>query len=286
MNKIDELKEKYEDIKAPEELKENIKKTINAEKKRKSPFKKYAGIAACVGITAIAALNVSPAIVYASADIPILGTIVKIVTFGRYEKQENGYEANIVTPQIEGLLDKNLQDKLNEEFKENANSVISAFEKDVKALKEEFGDKTVHMGIEYNYLVKTDSEDILALDVYMLNTAASSSTVHKFYTIDKKSGELLTLKGLFKEDTDYVSVLSNYIVEEMKRMNKEDGGMFWVDQEEAFEESFKSIKDDQNFYINDDGNIVVCFDKYEVAAGAQGSPEFVIPKDIVKDIIK
>ena len=32
--------------------------------------------------------------------------------------------------------------------------------------------------------------------------------------------------------------------------------------------------------------IVVCFDKYEVAPGSSGSPEFVIPEEIVKDILK
>ena len=60
--------------------------------------------------------------------------------------------------------------------------------------------------------------------------------------------------------------------------------MFWVD-DDVFE-GFEKIADDQNFYINNEGNIVICFDKYEVAAGAQGSPEFVIPEDVVADILK
>ena len=51
-------------------------------------------------------------------------------------------------------------------------------------------------------------------------------------------------------------------------------------------DGFDKIAEDQNFYINDDGNIVICFDKYEVAAGAQGSPEFVIPEKVVADILK
>ncbi|MDY3927926.1 MAG: RsiV family protein [Clostridia bacterium] len=46
------------------------------------------------------------------------------------------------------------------------------------------------------------------------------------------------------------------------------------------------MKEDQNFYINDSGNIVICFDKYEVAAGAQGCPEFEIPKSVVESINK
>ena len=67
--------------------------------------------------------------------------------------------------------------------------------------------------------------------------------------------------------------------------NAEEDGMFWVEDDE-FTEGFKSIKQDQNFYINSDGNLVICFDKYEVAAGAQGSPEFVIPHKVIKNILK
>ena len=144
------------------------------------------------------------------------------------------------------------------------------------------GEDAVHMGVNSDYIVKTDNDNILAIDVYILNTAGSSSTVHSFYTIDKKSGRLLTLEGLFKKDADYVKVLSDYIKQEMKRENEENDGLFELDGEWAF----KGIKKDQNFYINNDGLLVICFDKYEVAAGAQGSPEFVIPNEIIKDILK
>ena len=59
--------------------------------------------------------------------------------------------------------------------------------------------------------------------------------------------------------------------------------MFWVGDTEI--EGFEKIADDQKFYINNDGNIVICFQKYEVAAGAQGTPEFVIPNDVIADIL-
>ena len=98
----------------------------------------------------------------------------------------------------------------------------------------------------------------------------------------KKTGKLLTLKGLFKDGADYVSVLTDYIKGEMARENAENDGLYDLEGDFAF----KQIKPDQNFYINDKGELVICFDKYEVAAGAQGSPEFIIPNDIIKDIIK
>ena len=80
--------------------------------------------------------------------------------------------------------------------------------------------------------------------------------------------------------------ISNYIKGEMKRMNKEEGGYFWVEKDETPVDVFEKIKPDQNFYINPNGELVICFDKYDVAAGAQGSPEFVIPKNVIKDILR
>ena len=117
-----------------------------------------------------------------------------------------------------------------------------------------------------------------------MNTVGSSSTTHKFYTIDKASGKLITLKSLFKDGTDYVSVLNRYLRAEMKRQNDTDLNMFWIDDPDM--ESFETIREDQNFFINQDGKLVICFDKYEIAPGASGSPEFVIPEDVIHDIRK
>lgn len=288
MNNLDNLKSEYEKIEASDNLRNRVNNTLKKEMKKKSIFINSLGLVASFIFVFFLAVNFIPNLAYAMSDIPVVGQVVKIITFGRYEKSENGYNAKIITPKIEGLLDKNLENKLNEQFKENANFIIWSFEQDVKKLKEKFGDKSVHMGVEFNYIIKTDNENIVALDVYVLNIAGSSSTKHTFYNLNKKTGQLLTLKGLFKDNADYISVLSSYIKDEMLRRNKEESGMFWVDGDSKSLNGvgFKNIKADQNFYINNAGNIVICFDKYEVSAGAQGSPEFIIPNDLVKSLLK
>ena len=239
--------------------------------------------AACIAVAFVLMFNCIPSLAYAVSDIPILGDVVRVVTFGRFEVQEGGYEAKVVTPKVEGLLNKELEEKLNKEFQENANAIICAFEKDVKELKKVYGDD-FHLGVEANYTVRTDNEDILAIDSYIVNTVASSSTKHSFYNIDKKTGTLIELESLFKKDADYVTPISEYIINEMRKQNEEGTGYFWVDED--YIAPFKKIKEAQNFFINDNGNIVICFDKYEVAAGAQGCPEFEIPYSVIASIIK
>lgn len=246
-------------------------------------FKKTMYSAACIAAAFVLMFNCIPSLAYAVSDIPILGDVVRVVTFGRFEVQEDGYEAKVVTPKVEGLLNKELEEKLNKEFQENANAIICAFEKDVKELKEVYGDD-FHLGIEADYIVRTDNEDILAIDSYIVNTVASSSTKHSFYNIDKKTGTLIELESLFKKEADYVTPISEYIISEMRKQNEEGTGYFWTDEKDV--DNFEKIKENQNFFINDNGNIVICFDKYEVAAGAQGCPEFEIPNEVIKNILK
>lgn len=277
-------------IAAPFDLEKEIQEMEMYEMGKKSIhknwFKRVAFSVAGVAAAFVLILNCIPSLAYAASAVPILGTVVRVVTFGRFEFQENGYEAKVVTPKIEGLLNKELEEKLNTEFQENADAVICAFEKDVKELKEAFGEDTIHLGVEANYIVRTDNENILAIDSYIINMAGSSSTKHSFYNIDKKTGTLIELNSLFKKNADYVTPISQYIIGEMRKQNETDNGYFWIGKQEEGFDGFEKIKEDQNFFINDKGNIVICFDKYEVAAGAQGCPEFEIPKDVIKDILK
>lgn len=285
MNNLDKIRREYEAINASEELKIKVTDTIKQEKHKKTlRFKAVIG-SLSTAAAFVVAFNCLPSLANATADIPILNSLVRVVTLGKYEAKDKGYEAKVVTPKVEGLLDKELERKLNEEFKENADSIIKAYEKDVRDLKKEFGDDTIHMGVDSDYIIKTDNDDILALDVYILYTAGSSSTKHTFYNIDKKSGNLLTLNDMFKDGVDYEAPINEYIKNEMNRINNEEDGMFWVEKNE-FDDGFQGIKKNQNFYINDQNNIVICFDKYEVAAGAQGCPEFEIPDSVIKNILK
>jgi hypothetical protein len=261
------------------EMCDMTKKTVSFNWLKKTMYS-----AAAIAASFVLMVNCIPSLAYAASDMPILGDIVRVVTFGRFEVAEENYEAKITTPKIEGLLNKELENKLNKELADNANTIIAAFEDDIKKMSEIYGDKDFHISVNADYEVKTDNEDILAVNFYFTTIEASAVTANRFYNIDKKSGTLITLDSLFKKDADYVTPISNYILSEMKKQNDDGTGFYFLDGEE--EQRFTKIRNDQHFYINNAGNIVICFDEYEVAAGAQGCPEFEIPKEIIKDILK
>lgn len=205
---------------------------------------------------------------------------ITLSNFATYQSKFYGYEAKIVTPIVSGLADKKAENEMNKTFMRKAKKLVAEYEDSVIQMIKEVPTKQGHFGLLSDFIIKTDNENILAFDSYVFSVVGSSSTKHEFYTFNKKRGELMTLKETLKHYPDYVSTISKYIKAKMVTLNKKRNGMFWI--EKGSPEEFKRIKDDQNFYINYNGALVICFDKYEVAAGAQGSPEFVIPSNIIK----
>lgn len=121
-----------------------------------------------------------------------------------------------------------------------------------------------------------------------VKTKASGYEFCKYYQIDKTTGQTATLKDLFKENADYVTVISDEIKKQMKHQMEQGESVYWLEPTDNIDasEAFQAIKKDQNFYFDKDGNIVIVFDEYEVGPGYIGCPEFVIPADLVKEIRK
>lgn len=271
-----------EEIRASENLKRTVKRKI-MKNKIAYTAKTVGGTLTVLAVAFSLCVNVSPSLAVAMSDVPVVGDIVRVVTLNRYENKIGGSEAEIVTPKIEGLRDEELMNKINEELGNNANELIAEFEKEALLLQAEYGDDA-HMGVGSDYTIRTDNDDYYAIDVYFYKMVGSSSTTHKFYTVDKHTGDIVTLKGIFKENADYIELISEIVKDKITKRN-ENGGAYWVEDDE-FTEGFKGIKENQNFFINEEGNIVICFDKYEVAAGSEGCPEFEIEKELIKEILK
>ena len=279
--KIDKLKENYNNIKIPARLNDVVNDAINKKSNHKIQTKwlvTAASICAVVG-----AININPVFADNLEQIPVIGNLVKIVNFSNYQIKDNGYEASIKVPKIEGLDNKELEYKLNKEFEENGKKLYNQYLEEVKGLKE--SNESGHKSAESWYEVKTDNDNILSLVIYEYEAEGSSNTTRRFYNIDKKNQTVLTLEGMFKND-DYINVISENIKQQMaEQMKKDKNKIYWINDKEAKNGNFKSIKKDQGFYINKSGELVICFDKYEVGPGAMGLVEFTIPKDIIKPLM-
>lgn len=286
-DKIDKLKENYNNIEIPKELDDVINDAFNESENKKlennkkdwrrnmKNMKKWYASAAAVGLI-IVSVNASSTFAKSLENIPVIGNIIKVVNFNNYRIDKDGMDVSISLPEVSSDS-KDLEYKLNKEFEKEGKEAYKKYEAEVAELEKE--GKTTHKSAEIWSETVAENDKTLSVAIYNTETEASAATSRKIYNIDKKDKTILTLEGMFGNN-DYVDVLSKNILSQMKERTKKDSNdVYFVDN------TFK-IKKDQPFYINDKGELVICFDEYEVAPGSAGLVEFVIPSNVVSKLMK
>ena len=283
-DKIDKLKENYNNIEIPKELDDVIndafnesenKKLENNKKDWRRNMKKWYASAAAIGLI-IVSVNASSTFAKSLENIPVIGNIIKVVNFNNYRIDKDGMDVSISLPEVSSDS-KDLEYKLNKEFEKEGKEAYKKYEAEVEKLEKE--GKTTHKSAEMWTESIAENAKTVSVAIYNTETEASAATSRKIYNIDKKDKTILTLEGMFGNN-DYVDVLSKNILSQMKERTKKDSNdVYFVDN------TFK-IKKDQLFYINDKGELVICFDEYEVAPGSAGLVEFVIPSNVVSKLMK
>ena len=286
-DKIDKLKENYNNIEIPKELddvindafKESEDKKIENNKKdwrrNMKNMKKWYASAAAVGLI-IVSVNASSTFATSLENIPVIGNIIKIVNFNNYRINKDGMDVSISLPEVSSDS-KDLEYKLNKEFEKEGKEAYKKYEAEVAKLEKE--GKTTHKSADIWSETIAENDKTASIAIYNTEIEASAATSRKIYNINKENKTVLTLEGMFGNN-DYVDVLSKNILSQMKERTKKDSNdVYFVDN------TFK-IKKDQPFYINNKGELVICFDEYEVAPGSAGLVEFVIPSNIVSKLMK
>jgi hypothetical protein len=178
------------------------------------------------------------------------------------------------------MENKDLELGLNQKYLSENKALYEKFQSEIEQLKKQGGG---HLGLDTNYEVKTDNDRIFSIGRYVVETSGSSSEEVAFDTIDKVNQILITLPMLFK-DEQYIERISQNIKEQMIAQMKADPDIvYWIPEngDEVSTDMFTSISKDQSFYINDDGKLVIVFNKYDIAPGSMGSVEFVIPTEVI-----
>ena len=172
---------------------------------------------------------------------------------------------------------------------EGVDEINSQMEDYIKELRDKF---LWYVARKYNGYVALDcthtilrNDELLVIRFDTTINAGGSGQYSRSFVLDKITGKALELSDLFQSGSDYISVISEEVKQQMaQRENSYDyfiPGGIWGD-----EELFQEIAPDQNFYINDQNQLVIVFDEYEVASGRAGMPEFVIPAEILSHMLE
>ena len=300
---LESVKEEYQKPKMSEEQLEALRQTMqkakkevrSEEKKERSKIrwaKTVATAAACIAAFIILP-NTSATVAYAMRQMPVIGPLVKIVTFREYKYEDNRHMANIEVPElgVENTVDEFaladsawVQGKLsqttgeiNEEIQQITDELVDHFEKYMK-------DEMNYLDIVVKSEVLATTQGYFTLKLLCYQGAGSGYQWNYYYTIDLSTGERMALKDLFEEDADYITPISENIKKQMAEQMKADEMVhYWLDDEiEAL--NFQSITEETSFYLNENGNVVIGFNEGDVAPMYMGTVEFEIPAEVLEDI--
>ena len=287
---MEDWKKEYDNIKVPEEMREKLEQSINRAKKEKKRMKKitlyktFGSMAAVLAIVLILP-NTSQTAAAAMQQIPLLGNLFKITTVREYQVDEERNMANVKVPQVEvqdstdGNTDadtaaqaKKSADAINFDIEEETNKLIDEFK---ESMKNEEGYQDIYIDSK----VLTDNDRLFSLELILYQGAGSGYEQHKHYTVDKLTGKELTLKDLC--GNDYVDTISEEVKKQMKeQMAADESVKYWLDDPDVPEWNFDKIAEDQDFYVDAEGHVVICFNEYDVAPGSMGCVEFTMPQTV------
>ncbi|MCI9398687.1 MAG: DUF3298 domain-containing protein [Lachnospiraceae bacterium] len=258
--------------------------------------------------------NTSAAMANAMEQIPLIGQLVKVVTFRDYQYESDRNMADIEIPEIQpadnnstnnldnhadsntvsdntnnstqGNINSNVQENLNRttaeinaEIKEVTDKLIAEFEANLKA---EGGYQDVVVKSE----VLTTTPEYFTLKLICYQGAGSGYQWNYFYTIDLNTGERLQLKDIFADGADFITPISDNIKQQMQEQMDADENVYYWLNDEIEEWNFKAITEETSFYLNEKGNVVIGFNEGDVAPMYMGTVEFEIPAEVIADIRK
>ena len=123
--------------------------------------------------------------------------------------------------------------------------------------------------ITMDYEIKCQNDEILSFIISKSESGGWFYLEQYFYNIDLHTGQELTLRHLL--GSNYMELVNEQVLEQIKERSADPDLMYYEG-----EEAFNSIGADQDFYVNEEGHVVVVFEKYEIAPGFMGIQEFEI----------
>jgi hypothetical protein len=236
--------------------------------------------AACAAFIFVFLLpNVS--VVYAQAleQVPVIGSLVKVVTIRNYLYSDETHEMDVRIPSIEDTENPAAID-INADMAELTERLVQQFYTDVDT----FGEDS-HGSLYVDYEIVTNTDTWFTLKLCVTEVAGSSNSYYRYYNLDKLSGKIVTLADIAKNDGFYEAAEKEIKRQMAQRMQEDSNSVYWI-EDNSLGEEFVNLTPDHNFFWDTDGNLVIPFDKYEVAPGYMGTSEFTIKYENIRNWIK
>lgn len=276
-------KEAYEATPIPVELSTMVNAAVAQSRRRRQVARHLrrgaASLAACCAAMFLV-VNSGVSAAQAVYDVPVLGGLARLFTVREYHKSTENEIIDVNLPALENTGNTELEHRINQEIALRMQEVLAEAEENAQSRKEAWiatgGGEEGFMPVlvDVSYELKCSNEEVVSFLIYETETQANAYTQMFAYNIDLQTGQELTLRDVLGPNwTEKANAAVEMAIE---ARNGVDGNVYYTKEEFGVE--FQTISADQTFYLNEAGNPVVVFEKYEIAPGFMGVQEFeVIP---------
>lgn len=298
MSRLQDSKNAYQNIPIPDRLNQVVAAAIaqsaenagpkqtNAagpEKRRRNHMAVYIGrmaaTAAVLAVLLAVGVNTSPVLAQGLENVPVIGALVKLFTIQSYQAADDTSGITVEVPAIEFIQKDNsgLADDVNARIKAECDAYAAEArtraEEYRKAFMETGGTedewKAHNIQIKVWYELKSQSDRYLSFVVSGTENWTSAYAQSRYYNLDLENMKYVSLKDLLGEN--YIGIANESIRSQIAALEASGSTFFAVG-----EGGFETITEDTSFFINEKGNPVIVFEKYEIAPGSMGNPEFEI----------
>ncbi|WP_164473190.1 DUF3298 and DUF4163 domain-containing protein [Clostridium sp. E02] len=281
MNKFEEAKKIYETITPPKFYNQMVEQAVNGDvlvRKKTNHYiwyKMVTASAAAVFAIFVIMLNTIPSFASAAYEIPVLGDIARVFTFREYQLSSNVYDIQVEVPSIRNTRDTDLEKRVNNQIQDRIDQIVeNAKQRGKQAIDDQLAEggkeDLIPFHIMITYELKSSNENTLSFVVNDTESSVTSYTYQTFYNIDLKTHKDITLSD--KLGGDYSKIIVDSIQKQIEQRIQEHPDWSYTVTETDLKEMVNDIK----FYINDVGNVVISFDKGEIAPPPMGIQDFEI----------
>ena len=200
-----------------------------------------------------------------------------------FSEATDNWSIDISLPAVSGMADETEQAELNQYILSQKDSMLEDYSQNVlsaeQSVKEGYDP---HFSYQYSWNIVTDNDDYYVFRITLFYVSASATELNEYFNLDKKTGKLLHFEDVVASPEQFESIRGQ-ILDQMTKMNedsqKEFGAdVFWTD-DDTLNTAFGILPTLNHWYYNPDNHLVITFDKYEIAPGVMGSPEFEVSLD-------
>lgn len=282
MKHFDELR-RLREIHAPEALKmrtleaiEQGKEIKGMRKCRQRTPKRLAAVLTAAAACFIVAVNASPALAMGLGNLPAIGALVHIVCLRQDVYQTDDHTVTIEVPQVKGEQNQAVNALIEQQVKDyeaKATADIAAYKQaflETGGTEQEFADKDIQVKVDYT--VKSETKDWVSFVLSGTQDWNAGTLERHYYNLRLSDGSTITLKDLLGED--WIAQANQQIRAQIDAHDRTSDTPYLTTEEGGFQ----TVDENTNFYLTADGNPVVVFDRYTIAPGALGEPEFLLRK--------